>query len=63
MKILEKIKQLNKKQQGLLICGGVFLVVIVTIAINLFLICNFTRAYNEAVDTYNKLSDEYDEAL
>lgn len=63
MKILEKIKQLNKKQQGLLICGGVFLVVLVAITVNLFLIRNFTRAYNKAVDTYNKLSDEYDEAL
>lgn len=62
MKILEKNKQLNKKKV-LLICGGVFLVVILTVAINLFMIHQFTCAYNEAVSTYNQLSKEYKDAL
>ena len=62
MMILEKIKQLKKKK-ALLICGGAFLVVICIITVNLFLIRHFTSAYNKSVDTYNKVSEEYDEAI
>lgn len=62
MKILKRIKQLDKKKV-LLIIGGMILVVILIVVINLLVIRQSTYKYNEAVRTYNHLSEAYDGAL